>query len=47
VSKLLGHSSIKITERHHAPWVKARQEQLEAEVRRIWSPTDAAPDSRL
>src|SRR5580692_7515972 len=28
-----------------APWVKARQEQLEAEVRRIWSPTDAATDS--
>jgi integrase/recombinase XerD len=37
VSKLLGHSSIKITERHYAPWVKARQDQLEAEVRRIWS----------
>jgi integrase/recombinase XerD len=37
VSKLLGHSSIKITERHYAPWVKARQEQLEAEVRKIWS----------
>jgi len=36
VSKLLGHSSIKITERHYAPWVKARQEQLEAEVRRLW-----------
>ena len=41
VSKLLGHSSIKITERHYAPWVKARQEQLEAEVRGIWNPTDA------
>lgn len=37
VSRLLGHSSIKITERHYAPWVKARQEQLEAEVRRIWT----------
>jgi integrase len=47
VSKLLGHSSIKITERHYAPWVKARQEQLEAEVRRIWNPTDPARDSRL
>jgi integrase len=35
VSKLLGHSSIKVTERHYAPWVKARQEQLETEVRRI------------
>jgi hypothetical protein len=29
--------SIKITERHYAPWAKARQEQLEAEVRRIWN----------
>jgi len=36
VSKLLGHSSIKVTERHYAPWIKARQDQLEAEVRRIW-----------
>jgi site-specific recombinase XerD len=35
VSKLLGHNSIKVTERHYAPWVKARQELLEAEVRRI------------
>lgn len=46
VSKLLGHSSIKITERHYAPWVKARQDQLEAEVRKIWdtqhSPTLSA-----
>ncbi len=37
VSKLLGHSSIKVTERHYAPWVKARQELLETEVRRIWT----------
>lgn len=36
VSILLGHTSIKVTERHYAPWVKARQEQLEADVRRIW-----------
>ena len=37
VSKLLGHASIKVTERHYAPWVKARQDLLEAEVRRIWT----------
>ena len=37
VSKFLGHSSIKITERHYAPWVKARQDHLESEVRKIWS----------
>jgi integrase len=36
VSRLLGHSSIKVTERHYAPWVKARQTILEAEVRRTW-----------
>lgn len=37
VSILLGHASIRVTERHYAPWVKARQEQLEAEVQRIWA----------
>jgi integrase len=42
VSKLLGHRSIKVTERHYSPWVKARQDQLETEVRRIWSMADAA-----
>jgi len=36
VSALLGHSSIKVTERHYAPWVKARQEQMEASVIRSW-----------
>ncbi len=36
VSVLLGHSSVKITERHYAPWVRARQEQLEADVKRTW-----------
>jgi integrase len=33
VSILLGHASIKVTEKHYSPWVKARQEQLEAAVR--------------
>lgn len=37
VSVLLGHSSLKVTEKHYAPWVRARQEQLEADVRRSWS----------
>ncbi len=36
VSILLGHSSIKVTERSYAPWVRARQEQLEADVRQTW-----------
>jgi len=38
VSILLGHSSIRVTERHYSPWVKARQEQLEADVRLPSSP---------
>lgn len=36
VSILLAHSSVKITEKHYAPWVKARQEQMEANVQRAW-----------
>jgi integrase len=36
VSVLLGHSSIKVTEKHYSPWVRARQEQLEADVRSTW-----------
>jgi integrase len=36
VSILLGHSSVRITERHYAPWVRERQEQMEADVRRAW-----------
>jgi integrase len=39
VSVLLGHSSIKVTEKHYSPWVRARQEQLEADVRRTWGET--------
>lgn len=38
VSVLLGHRSVRITERHYAPWVRSRQEQLEADVRRTWGP---------
>jgi integrase len=37
VSFLLGHSSLKVTEKHYAPWVKARQERLEQSVRLAWS----------
>jgi integrase/recombinase XerD len=37
VSLLLGHSSVKITERHYAPFCKARQLQLTSAVKRVWS----------
>jgi integrase/recombinase XerD len=36
VSILLGHKSVKITEKHYAPWVKARQDQLEQSVQTAW-----------
>ncbi len=36
VSMLLGHRSVKVTEQSYSPWVAARQEQLEADVRRTW-----------
>jgi len=36
VSVLLGHSSIKITEKHYKPWVRTLQVQLEADVARAW-----------
>jgi len=36
VSLLLGHSSVKITERHYAPFCKARQQQLAAAVKLAW-----------
>ncbi|MFY9937838.1 MAG: tyrosine-type recombinase/integrase, partial [Silvibacterium sp.] len=37
VSILLGHSSIRITERHYAPWTRSRQEQIEADLRAAWN----------
>jgi|SRR5205809_1192064 len=37
VSVLLGHSSIRITERHYAPWTRSRQEQIEADLKAAWS----------
>lgn len=33
VSALLGHQSIKVTEKHYSPWVIERQQQLEKSVR--------------
>jgi integrase/recombinase XerD len=37
VSVLLGHQSVRITERHYAPWVRSRQEQLEDDLVNAWS----------
>jgi integrase/recombinase XerD len=37
VSKLLGHTSIKTTEKHYSPWVTARQDRLDSLVVGTWS----------
>ena len=37
VSKLLGHESIKTTERHYAKWVKGRQDRLDNLVTAVWA----------
>src|SRR5690348_17818126 len=37
VAILLGHQSVRITEKHYNPWVRSRQEQLEADVARAWT----------
>lgn len=45
VATLLGHTNSKITEKHYAPWIRARQEQLEADVRRVWGQISAVGTS--
>src|SRR5215469_2298213 len=37
VSVLLGHGSIRVTEKHYAPWIRDRQAQLEASLERAWA----------
>jgi integrase len=36
VAEFLGHSDVRITQKHYAAWVRARQERAEADVRRSW-----------
>lgn len=36
VSILLGHQSVRITERYYAAWTDARQRQVEADLRQAW-----------
>jgi integrase/recombinase XerD len=45
VSKMLGHESIKTTERHYSRWVKARQDRLDALVVASWKAAKARKKS--
>jgi len=48
VSRLLGHSSVVITQKHYAPWVLQRQQRLAASQRAAWAAMGmrAAPMSK-
>ena len=37
VAILLGHSNIAITQKHYSPWVRSRQQQLEANLQKAWN----------
>jgi integrase len=37
VSRLLGHSSVLVTQKHYAPWVLQRQQRLAASQRAAWA----------
>lgn len=37
VSRLLGHASVTVTQRHYAPWVLERQQRLAANQRAAWA----------
>jgi integrase/recombinase XerD len=37
VAVMLGHRSVKVTERYYSAWNRTRQEQLEADLRRTWA----------
>ena len=44
---VLPSNNVRFTEKHYAPWVKARQEQLEADVRRTWPEDKSQPEVHL
>ncbi len=39
VAVMLGHQSVKVTEKYYSAWNLSRQEQLETDVRRTWIET--------
>ena len=36
VSRLLGHQSVRVTEKHYSPWVKTRQDALDKAVEKAF-----------
>jgi integrase len=46
VARALGNRSIRVVERHYAPWIKSRQDELDKDVKATWS-GDSTTRSRL
>ena len=46
VSTILGHSSVRITEKHYMPWVRARQTSLNQSVMQSWAKQGKVPASK-
>lgn len=47
VSVLLGHTSVRMTEKHYAPWIRARQQQLDEQVLQAWAVDPVAQREQL
>ena len=47
VSILLGHQSIRITEKHYSPWTRSRQEQIEADLAAAWKMDPALTQTKV
>ena len=43
VSKLLGHKTLRTTERYYSAWVTERQKKLEADVKHAWTKMELPP----
>jgi integrase/recombinase XerD len=37
VARALGNRSVRVVERHYAPWIKSRQDELDKDVKATWS----------
>lgn len=46
VGIMLGHQSVRVTERHYSPWVRERQVQIEEDIRRSWGTKSREPRPR-
>jgi len=47
VSRLLGHASVLVTQKHYAPWVLQRQQRLAESQRAAWAVMGVAPRASI